>query len=143
MERSERDRAGESSDKPVVQRDIGRAHESHVGVGEIALGEAQGSTHAAQVHTLGSAQLDDAIRERLMVHHPSNALVHNAFWSDLVEILRDELEVILEKIDPSGRWFRKLVLGEDLGHCASRSGQLLAFVDKKWPVKIEYLFDET
>ena len=79
-----------------------------------------------------------------MVHHPSNALVHNALWIGLVEILRNELEVILEKIDPAGRWFRKLVLGEDLGHCTSRSGgQLLAFVDKKWPVKIEYLFDET
>jgi hypothetical protein len=107
------------------------------------LGEAQGSTHAAQVHTLGSAQLDDAIRERLMVHHPSNALVHDVFWRLLVESLRDELEVMLAKIDPSGRWFRKQVLGEDPGHSAwRRRRQHLGFGGKKWPVKIEYLFDE-
>ena len=87
--------------------------------------------------------LDEAILERLMEHHLSNALVHNVYWLGLAEIFRDELEVILEKIDPSDRWSRTLELSEDLGHSAWRKSQLLAFGGKKWPVKIENFFDET
>lgn len=77
-----------------------------------------------------------------MVHHSSNSLVHDAFWRALAEFLRDELEVILEKIDPADRWSGKLVLGEYLRHSARRSGQHLGFGDEKWPVEIENFLDE-